>query len=263
MTQELAKTEPKEIRSLRQDPAPMQVGAMLQAIIAKGITGDAVGAVEQLVKLQERMASRQAERDFAAAFVALQAEMPKVQATKGVPAKDGTIKYKFAPYDEIMKQVGPLLQSHGFTVTFSTDYLQGTPQRLVQHCTLQHVTGHKRTNSFAVRIGDGPPGASATQADGAANTYAKRYALINALNITGRGRERAQRRGRPALPRENDNRVLATEARRLEERCDQLKVDVKKFLKYAGAESFETIRTSKHEALVKMLDRKADEAVPI
>jgi len=253
MKAELAKAT-KETGIEAYEPVP--VGTLLQAMITKGITGEAVGAVEQLVKLQERMEDRRAEKEYSVAFVALQGEMPSVQATKVVPNRDGTARYKFAPFDEIMRQVGPLLQKHGFTVTFSTDYTQGPPPRLVQHCTLQHVSGHKRTNSFAVRVGGGPPGASETQADGAANTYAKRYALINALNITV-GAELDDD------ARADGDEISQDKAEYLRQRCAEVKADVPKFLKFAQAQSFETIREAMYPELVKLLDKKADERIPV
>src|ERR1041385_895684 len=85
------------------------VGQMLAAIIEKGVTSDSVAAVEQLVKLYERMEDRNAEKAFAAAFVALQADVPKVQATKAVPNNDGTVRYRFAPFEDLMEQVAPIL----------------------------------------------------------------------------------------------------------------------------------------------------------
>jgi len=257
MKTDLAKVKPGEIEHRAPD---VSVGAMLHTIIEKGISGENVGALEKIVELYERMEAKNAEKEFAAAFVALQAAMPKVQATKPVPNNDGTTRYTFAPYEEIMAQVGPMLKAHGFTVTFSTDYIPGPPQRLVKICTLQHVGGHARTNSFAVRVGSGPPKASEAQADGAASTYAKRFALCDALNITVGGIDND---ARSDDARAEGDFITEAQAIRLEERVEQLKVDRKRFLAYAGAATFAEIRASKHDLLVKMLDKKADENVPV
>lgn len=160
-------------------PAPT-VASMLQAVIQGGVSNENVAALEKLVGLYERMQDRDAEKAFAGAFVALQAEMPNIRAVKPVPGNDGTTRYTYAPYEDIMEQVSPLLKKHGFTVMFSTDFKEG---RLIKTCTLQHIGGHSKSNSFAVRIGSGPPKATECQADGAASTYAKRFALCDALNI--------------------------------------------------------------------------------
>ena len=224
-------------------PAP-SVAEMLHAVIERGVTQENVGALDKLCDLYERMEARNAEKQFAAAFVALQAEMPKVKAVRSIPSHDGTVRSRFAPYEEIMTQVAPLLQKHGFTVTFSTDYKEG---RIVKTCTLQHVAGHSRSNQFAVRIGSGPPKASEAQADGAASTYAKRFALCDALNIVIDVDVDAAAEGHPITPEQAES---------LRQRVQETATDEKRFLSYAGAATFEEITTSKFSMLDAALRRK-------
>jgi hypothetical protein len=222
---------------------------MLQAVIERGITGENVAAMEKLVGLYERMEDQRAEREFAQAFVALQSEMPKVQATRPVPNKDGTQRYKFAPFEDIMAQVGPMLQKHGFTVCFSSKFEN---DRIIASCTLQHVGGHKRTNDFAVRVGSGPPGATVSQADGAASTYSKRFALCDSLNIV-------------ISHLDNDARleggtITKDQADELERRVNETNSDKKIFLQLAGATLFSEIPAAKYDLLDEMLTRKERKA---
>lgn len=228
---------------VRQQPS---VGDMLQAVIEKGITAENVSAMEQLVGLYERMQSRDAERAFAEAFVKLQADMPKVQAIRPVPGNDGSVRYKFAPYEEIMRQVGPMLQRHGFTVTFSTDYDE---KRLIKTCTLQHVGGHSKVNKFAVRIGQGPPKASESQSDGAASTYAKRFALCDALNIQ-------IDHDTDADPRAEGGVISPGQASDLRRRVRECGADERAFLAFAGAQDFEDIVDAKYTMLDAFLTKK-------
>lgn len=225
------------------------VAQMLQAVIDKGVTAENVAVMEQLVSLYERMQLRDAEKQFAAAFAALQSEMPAVQATKPVPDKFGNIKYHFAPYEEIMATVKPLLLKHGFTITFSMSFSEG---RVIQACTLQHVGGHSRTNQFMARIGSGPPGSSEAQGDGAASTYAKRFALCNALNIVTEvdtdGRTDARNEGEP---------ITQDKAIYLRELVKETKADEAAFLKFAGASKYEEISSTKYDMLVAALRKKA------
>jgi hypothetical protein len=242
---------PKDAKQALQrlDAAPMQVAApsvagMLQAVIDRGVTAENVAAVEQIVKLYEHMQEKDAEKLFAQAFNALQTEMKRVRAMKAVPNNDGSVRYRFAPYEDIMEQVRPMLEKHGFTVTFSTDYAEG---RLVKSCTLQHIGGHSKTNKFAVRIGSGPPKATESQADGAASTYAKRFALCDALNITIETDSDARAEGGPITPEQADElarRVAETNSNR------------EAFLKLAGAASFAEIGAAKYSILDEMLTRK-------
>lgn len=163
--------------------APLDPAAILQAVVAGGVTEANVAVVEKVIALAERMEDKKAERRFAEAFNALQAEMPRIQAQRPVPDRTGVTKYTFAPYEDIMEQLSPWLNKHGFTVRFNQRYEVSPVLRLIAICVVQHIGGHKESTEFAVRIGSGPPGASETQSDGAAGTYAKRFALCNAFNI--------------------------------------------------------------------------------
>lgn len=223
---------------------PPSVGHLLQAVISTGVTAENVGAVEKIVALYERMQEKDAEKEFAKAFNALQADTPRVQAKKAVPNNDGTVRYKFAPYEDIMEQVRPMLQKHGFTVTFSTRYEE---TRLVKICTLQHTSGHSKLNEFAVRIGKGPPGSSDTQADGAAGTYAKRFALCDALNIVVEKDDDARAEGAT---------ITEDQAQELERRVKATGSREDFFLKFAGAKTYAEIPASKYSLLDESLRKK-------
>lgn len=153
---------------------------LMEMLITKGVTPENVSVFGQLMELQKQIEARDAEKQFNAAFVALQRETTKIKATKIVPNKDKSVKYRYAPYEDIMEEVQPKLVQHGFAISFSTAY-EGP--RVVVTCNLFHEGGHSKSNSFAARIGGGPPGANECQSDGAAATYAKRFALCQALNI--------------------------------------------------------------------------------
>jgi len=242
-------TDEKPLALVRHETslAEPSVGQMMQDFIARGVTADNVAAFERLVALKERLDDKQAEREFALAFISLQKEMPEVHATKSVPDKQGNVKFRFAPYEEIMSAVKPMLEKHGFTVTFSMDFKEG---RVIQTCTLMHVGGHSRSNQFMARIGSGPPGASECQADGAASTYAKRFALCNALNITVESDTDGQDARNEGAP------ITFDQVAYLKELVRDTKSDEPAFLRYAGAATFEEIGSAKYDMLVKALLKK-------
>lgn len=228
-------------------PTTVDVGMMLKAVIDRGVSATDVAVVEKLADLLEKQELRAAERAFNAAFVALQNDMPPVQAQQAVPNRDGTIRYMFAPYDQIMDKVRPYLQKHGFAINFNTRREEGG--RIVAICTLRHSGGHSVSNEFAVRIGSGPPGSSEAQGDGAAATYAKRFALCQSLNIVierGMDNDANVLGGRidPAKAAELKQRLLATGA------------DVAAFLKFAGAATFEDIDSAKVPMLESAIRKK-------
>lgn len=207
-----------------------------------------VDKMERLLAMAERMEKIQAERNFAEALTALQGETIRVQARKKVEEKpDGSCRYKFAPYEDIMAQVQPMLAKHGFSITFDTEV---GDQRLTSICTLMHKGGHARQNKFAVRYGK-PPGSSDAQGDMSTKSYAKRGALCDALNISiehdNDGREDARIEGGPITQQQADT---------LRDWVDALGVDRLRFLKMAGVEKFEEIASAVLPALEYDLRKK-------
>lgn len=231
--------------TLQQEHPRPNIGLMLQAITDKGITEASVAVMTQLVALQERLDAKDAEKDFARSFVALQSAMPKVTAMKPVKNNDGSLRYTFAPYEDIMRQVQPSIVANGFTVTFDNKIEEG---RVTIICTLMHTSGHSRSNSFTARIGKGPPGSSESQADGSANTYAKRFALCNALNIVIEKDDDARALGAGPL--------LPATVKELRDRLAAVKGDESKFLAAAHAAQWEAISLDRYEELDGMLFRK-------
>lgn len=215
--------------SVQKNELPLEVtpALMLHAFLERG--GDNIEVAKEMFALYERMEAKSAEKEFAAAFVALQSQSKSIKALKEVKNNDGTSRYFYAPYEEIMESAQPLLAAHGFAVSFDTAW---NDARITVTCTLTHKGGHSRPNSFAVRVGKGPPGSSETQADGSAKSYAKRGALCDALNIT--------------VDRDDDGRaqggaITPEQAASLESRVKKLNANEKVFLKFAGAASFEEI----------------------
>lgn len=219
---------------------------LMDRMIDRGVTPENVAAFGELVKLRERMEARNAEKQFNIAFSAMQAEIKKVQAIRPVPAKDGSIKYKVAPLEDIDSQARPIYQKHGFSVSFSEG--ADKPGKVTKLCILSHISGHKRENSFTLRVGSGPYGASESQADAAAHSAAKRGALCDALNIIiGHQEDDARIEGAP---------ITAEQAAELRERVRQTASDEKAFLKYAGAKTYEEIPSTAYSRLDASLKRK-------
>ncbi len=165
--------------------APTDTMSLLTGLVQSGNAKDNVEVLGKLLEYRRAEEDRQAEKDFNVAFIALQRDVAaaKIRATKTVPDKHGNPKFSFAPFDEIMHTVQPLADKHGIGITFSTRVIDGTPLRIAVTCKLRHIGGHSESNEFPARIGSGPPGCSETQVDGAASTYAKRFALCQMLNI--------------------------------------------------------------------------------
>lgn len=218
----------------RETPTP---GQMMQAIIDKGITPESVAALEKLADLQFRFEERKAEREFAAAFVALQTELPTISGTRPVPARDGTIKYRYANFDDIDAVVRPICLKHGFTYAFREGEVKDG--RVTVIMTLQHSGGHFREVPYSVRIGSGPPGSTESQADVSGHSYGQRGALESglALRVVGQ-RDNAGDKAEP---------ISQEKADELENRVSMLNQDHKAFLRWLGAESYAKIPANKYD----------------
>lgn len=221
------------------------IGAMLNAVVEKGVTAENVAAMKELVGLYERMEDRGAKQAFTAAMTAMQAELPKVTAKSIIPNNDGGIRSTFANYETIMAAIGPCLNKHGFSVGFTIRY--DDKQRLIAVCRMRHAAGHEETNEFGVRIGSGPPKASEAQADGAARSYARRGALCDALNIVVDHDDDARAFGAQITPEQ---------AKSLSDRANACGADVERLLRFACADTFENIRAAKFAAVDEVLRKK-------
>lgn len=219
---------------------------LIQAVIDRGLTTEGVQVVKELVLMQREQRQFDAQMAFNSSFVALQDELGPVTATKAVPDKQNNVKYTYAPFEEIMAMVKPLLSKHGFAITFDSHVADG---RIHSKCTLLHRDGHSKENTFAVRIGGGPPGSNESQADGSASTYAKRFALCNALNIVVEQDDDARAIG-------STSPISKEKAAELERRCKACGADIAAFLKFAGAANFDAIPADRLERVEKMLSAK-------
>ena len=240
-----------ESRVAAAQPTPL---ALMQQVIAAGITPESVGVMERLVALDREMKKDAAAVEFAGAFSRLQGSMKTFHPTKAVPGKpdakgNATVKYTYLPYEEIMRAVTPLAEREGFTISYSTDFAEG---RIIQTCTFQHVSGHSKDYKAFVRAGAGPYGATETQADGAAMTYAKRYALCNALNIV-------VERDTDGVPQDAKNEgtpITFEQQETLRELVKETKSDEAAFMRFAGAEIYAEIGSARYPALFAALQKK-------
>lgn len=166
-------------------------GALLQGIMALARDPSVrVDVIQSLVQMQERMEDRQAERDFAAAMKAAQAQIPRVEkrGTVDLKRKDGSDggAYAFARLEDIDDVLRPVMDKHGFSVTFDRVSREGGG--LVVTAYLSHTGGHTKTSSFPLPIDTGP-GRNNLQALGSTDSYARRYLLEGFFNIVRKGRD--------------------------------------------------------------------------
>lgn len=154
-----------------------------EALIAKGIEhGISVEGLERLLAMRERLKAEQARSAFIHAVAQFQGACPIIAKGTGVRDKAGKERYRYASLESIVKQVGPLLRASDLTYRIDTRIEEGQGTALVAICIITHRDGHSESSEFRVPI-DRDAYMSEPQKFGAASTYAKRYAFMNALGI--------------------------------------------------------------------------------
>lgn len=236
---------------VRREEAPQQIqmdpAAMMQAIVEKGITAESVSVMKDLLAMQREMKAEQAKSSFASAFADLRRECGKILATKIIPTKDGTAKGRFAPLTEIQNHIEPLLEKHGFFMTFDQQKLEGGQTRV--ECVVVHRDGHEMRSGFTCREHQSPQN-SAAQNDGGTNTLAKRYALCNMFGIRIDYETDARAEG---------DTISAEQAADLRHRAERVyngdPEKIARLLKFAGATTWENIRQAKYTQAMRELAR--------
>lgn len=149
---------------------------------------DGVDALRQLVELRREEEDRQARRDFAAALALFQSDLQVIEYN----AK-GAHNARYATLDHVMQSIRAPLTGHGLSVSFDTD---SGDDGVTVWCIVRHVGGHSERTRFSVPRERAGNRMNVSQAEGSALTYARRYALSAALNLTtGEVDDNAQQAG--------------------------------------------------------------------
>lgn len=148
----------------------LDIEAMFKYAIDKGANLDG------LMNVRRELNAERAKKEYDAALSAFQSECPVI--IKKV--KGATGSYKFAPLDDIMPQVQPLLSKHGFSFSITSEV---TPKMVKAICKVTHCGGHFDIGEFAVPTDERNTMMSDPQRYGGSLTFAKRYAFCNAFGI--------------------------------------------------------------------------------
>lgn len=199
-----------------------------------------VNKLEKLMDLQERWEARQAVHSFNEALAAFQGACPRIAKTRA-----GNHNIKYAPLDEIMATIQPHLSANGLSVRFSTSMEASGLIKAV--CTVSHIAGHSESSEIMIPVDD-KMAANSSQKMGSANSYAKRYALSNALNLAFIEDDTDAENLYETL---SDDQVVNIWAL-----LEEVGADRKAFLKWAKSDSVENIAAAKYSRCVKELEKR-------
>lgn len=126
--------------------------------------------------MHERMQAKNAEQAFNAAMAQMQCEIPTVFQS----AVNTHTNNSYATLDDINHTLKPIMQAHGFAITFKVESVSGAIQITG---ILMHRDGHREQTTMTLPADLGK-GRNDVQAIGSSTTYGKRYVMCALLNIT-------------------------------------------------------------------------------
>ena len=160
-----------------------------QALILKAIeSGAAIETIERLTALAKDIREVHAREAWYQAMAEFQRACPSIKKTKRAKIRTRSgpgYEYSFAPLDEIMSTIQPVMGPLGLSVSWRTVRLD--PAQVIVVCRVSHNLGHhEESGEIAMPVvagGDDNAGANAMQRVGIAATYAKRYALLGIIGM--------------------------------------------------------------------------------
>ena len=134
-----------------------------------------VSVARELLDMQKDFMKHQAIINYNNDFALMAKEIPVIAKSKKAH------NTSYAPLEDIVKVIQPILSKYGFSVSFTTEQ-QGLDSVTV-NCFLQHKDGHSTSTSLMLPTKAVNNSMNAMQAIGAAISYGKRYTICGILNI--------------------------------------------------------------------------------
>lgn len=234
----LAKNQSTEVTNVTE-------GATLLAVIQRAAAdpNTDVDKMERLGAMYERMQAKRAEAEFAAALADMQPHLPAI-AERGKAKVNGEVRYTFALWEDINAAIKPILQQHGFALSFRTDFTDGISVTGV----LTHRSGHSERTTIKLPA-DKSGSKNDVQAVASSVSYGKRYTAGALLNLTSHGEDDDAYR---AAVEYCTDEQLAT----LNEWIEATESDKAKFLKYLKVDSLDKLPAKDYDKALSALRAK-------
>jgi hypothetical protein len=162
----------RELRVVKQD----EVSTFISQAIEHNLP---VETMERLFNLQREYKADKAKEAFVQALSTFQSEVPVIKKTKNVLNKDGTLRYQYAPIDSVIEQIKKPLSENGLSYNWDSAREE---QHIKVICKLTHIGGHSELSTFDIPI-EQSQYMTSPQSYATAQSYAKRYTLLNVLGI--------------------------------------------------------------------------------
>jgi hypothetical protein len=166
----------KDLRTT--DDTPQGLALVIERLAANPQVD--VAKLEKIIELQERILRHQAESAFNAAFATMQAEIPTIIE------RASTDKTSYAPLEDIVSPLRPILVKHGFSISHQTEWPAAGQVKVIG--ILTHRDGHARRSEF-LSGADNTGSKNAIQALASTVSYGRRYTVKDLLCIVTKGED--------------------------------------------------------------------------
>ncbi len=226
-----------------------EITDLIRVAMEKGVD---VAVLERLVALKERVTDRDARMSFMAAVAAFQRECPVILKNKAVGYESrsgGSVKYAYAPLEQIAKDIAPSLEKHGLSYRFTTEEA-AHPNVLLVVCILSHVDGHEERARFPVPTQTDAK-MSGAQKVGSALTYGRRQSLVSVLGIVTADEDD------DAGPDNRQSAEFLTEdqVEKINKRIDATGCNFNKLMEFMGVNGLGEIRQSDYDKCMQAINR--------
>lgn len=206
--------------------------------------------MDRMLQMHERLLNRRAEQEFNSAFAEMQPKLPVIDR-KGrirIEAKNGDLiqNTAYAKWEDIDRVIKPIYTAYGFSLSFKPGV--APDGKITVTAVLRHRGGHKDEATVTLPH-DSSGSKNAVQAVGSSNTYGKRYAACDLLNIVTEGQDDD---GQSAV---NED-ITIDQLGELQALMDDVGADRDKFLAFMKADALAHIKAKDYQKAVKALEAK-------
>ena len=206
--------------------------------------------VEKMLELQQKWEAMEAQKAYTQAMAAFKKNPPKITKDKkvGYENRDGSATgYSYASLGNVTNTINTGLAKHGLSAGWKT-VQEGAGITVI--CTITHKLGHSECTSLS-GLADNFGKKNPIQALGSTITYLERYTL---LALTGLATHDQDDDGKEsAIPAEYINDKQQTIIIDL---IASTETELDEFLKYAKAESIESIPAKNYKTILAALKLK-------
>lgn len=199
--------------------------------------------LNRLLDIQERIITKQSESEFNVALAEMQPNLPVIEKTAKA---HGNIKY--APYDEIMREISPVLGQYGFAISFE---VESTPSIITVIGTLAHRGGHSKKVSLPLSL-DKSGNKQDIHAIGSTLSYGKRYVVGLLINLAFGDEDDDASKAQQTFKRITDDQIQT-----IEDWIESTKTDKAKFLLAYKINSVSDIPAEWFDKIIETFKNKA------